>query len=78
MDSTSLTISSSFIFRNSSQILLAIRKIQDGLCFERNKFSKIFAVYPNGSASGVRTFQIGYVILFAVLYSMDEYGPAFI
>lgn len=51
MDSSSLTISSSFIFRNSAQKLLAIRKIQDGLCFERNKFSKIFAVYPNGSAS---------------------------
>ncbi|XP_022978300.1 uncharacterized protein LOC111478329 [Cucurbita maxima] len=57
MDSSSLTISSSFIFRNSAQKLLAIRKIQDGLCFERNKFSKIFAVYPNGSASGPGDFS---------------------
>ncbi|XP_038881867.1 uncharacterized protein LOC120073222 isoform X3 [Benincasa hispida] len=52
MDSATLTMSSSVILRNSSQKLLANRKIQPGLCFARNKFSKISAVYPNGSASG--------------------------
>ncbi|CAK9319633.1 unnamed protein product [Citrullus colocynthis] len=52
MESATLTMSSSVILRNSSQKLLAIRKIQPGLCYERNKFSKISVVYSNGSASG--------------------------
>ncbi|XP_022154496.1 uncharacterized protein LOC111021761 isoform X2 [Momordica charantia] len=50
MDSATLTVSSSIILRNSSQKLLPGRKIQAGLCFRRRRFSKIFAVYPNGSA----------------------------
>ncbi|XP_011653948.1 uncharacterized protein LOC101220837 isoform X2 [Cucumis sativus] len=52
MDSATLTMSSSVILRNSSLKLLVIRKIQPPLCFKRNKFSKISALYPNGSASG--------------------------
>lgn len=72
MESATLTMSSSVILRNSSQKLLAIRKIQPGLCYERNKFSKISVVYSNGSASGVGTFQIAYVILFSVFRVLLE------
>lgn len=57
MDSATLTVSSSAIFRNSSQKLLSSRRVQAGLFFERNKFSKIFAVHPNGSACGSASGQ---------------------
>ncbi|XP_008442041.1 uncharacterized protein LOC103486023 isoform X2 [Cucumis melo] len=52
MDSATLTLSSSVILRNSSLKLLVIRKIQPSLCFKRNEFSRISALYANGSASG--------------------------
>ncbi|XP_022925028.1 uncharacterized protein LOC111432397 [Cucurbita moschata] len=51
MDSATLAVSSSVIVRSSSLKLFSSRRIQAELCFERRKFSKIFAVYPNGSAS---------------------------
>ena len=60
MDSATLAVSSSVIVRCSSLKSFSSRRIQAELCFERRKFSKIFAVYPNGSASRVGTFEIGY------------------